>query len=226
MSVSPHAVVTGASSGIGAAIVERLLTGGWQVTGISRRPPSFNHPAFSHLALDLDKTEAIPKAVAHLLPTAFVHAAGFMKVAILGALDLGDGQAMWRLHVEAAQVLANVFAPRLPRGGRIIFIGSRTSSGASGRGQYAAAKAALVGMARSWAAELAPREITVNVVAPAATETPMLADPSRSNVAPKLPPIGRYVKAEEVAAAVWFLLSPDAAAITGQQLVMCGGSSL
>jgi NAD(P)-dependent dehydrogenase (short-subunit alcohol dehydrogenase family) len=226
MSVSPHAVVTGASSGIGAAIIARLLTDGWGVTGISRRPPAVNHSAFSHLSLDLDRTDEIAGAVAHLSPTAFVHAAGFMKVATLGALNSADGQAMWRLHIEAAEVLANAFAPRLPRGGRIVFIGSRTSAGAPGRGQYAATKAALVGMARSWASELASRGITVNVVAPAATETPMLADPSRSSVAPKLPPIGRYIKAEEVAAAVWFLLSPDAAAITGQQLVICGGSSL
>jgi NAD(P)-dependent dehydrogenase (short-subunit alcohol dehydrogenase family) len=226
MSATPHAVVTGASSGIGAAIVERLLTGGWQVTGISRRPPSLDHPALSHLALDLDRTDAIARAVAHLSPTALVHAAGFMKVGNVGELDIGDGHAMWRLHVEAAQVLANAFAPRLPRGGRIVFIGSRTSAGAPGRGQYAATKAALMGMARSWASELASRGITVNVVAPAATETPMLADPSRSGVAPKLPPIGRYIKAEEVAAAVWFLLSAEAGAITGQQLIICGGSSL
>lgn len=226
MSSSPHAVVTGASSGIGAAIVERLLAGGWQVTGVSRRPPSLAHPAFSHLSLDLDKTDAIAEAVGHLTPTALVHAAGFMKVGALGALDIAEGRAMWRLHVEAAEVLANAFAPRLPQGGRIVLIGSRTSAGAPGRGQYAATKAALMGMARSWAAELASRGITVNVVAPAATETPMLADPSRSSVAPRLPPIGRYIKAEEVAAAVWFLLSPEAAAITGQQLIICGGSSL
>ncbi|WP_334538530.1 SDR family oxidoreductase [Bradyrhizobium sp. AZCC 2230] len=74
--------------------------------------------------------------------------------------------------------------------------------------------------------ELAPRGITVNVVAPAATETPMLKDPTRANVAPKLPPIGRFIQPEEVAAAVAFLLSGEAAAITGQQLVICGGSSL
>jgi NAD(P)-dependent dehydrogenase (short-subunit alcohol dehydrogenase family) len=133
---------------------------------------------------------------------------------------------MWRLHVDVAERLANSFAPRLPRGGRIVFIGSRTASGAPGRGQYAASKAALVAMVRSWAAELAPRDITVNVVSPAATETPMLNDPARNGVVPKLPPIGRFIRPEEVAAAVVFFLSPEAAAVTGQQLIICGGSSL
>ncbi len=81
-------------------------------------------------------------------------------------------------------------------------------------------------MARSWAAELAGRGITVNVVAPAATETPMLTDPQRAGVAPVLPPIGRYIRPEEVAAAVAFLLSREADAITGQTLTICGGASL
>jgi NAD(P)-dependent dehydrogenase (short-subunit alcohol dehydrogenase family) len=54
----------------------------------------------------------------------------------------------------------------------------------------------------------------------------MLKDPSRADVVPKLPPIGRYIRPEEVAHAVAFLLSPEAASITGQQLVICGGSSL
>jgi len=145
---------------------------------------------------------------------------------MLGSLDHDDGAAMWRLHVDVAERLADALAPRLPNGGRIVFIGSRTASGAAGRGQYAATKAALVALARSWAIELAPRGITVNVVAPAATETPMLKDPTRATVAPKLPPIGRFIQPEEVASAVAFLLSADAAAITGQQLVICGGSSL
>ncbi|WP_298885279.1 SDR family oxidoreductase [uncultured Bradyrhizobium sp.] len=221
-----HALVTGASSGIGAAIVERLLCDGWRVTGISRRPGPFDHPAFAHLALDLADVETIAAAVTGLAPTALVHAAGLLKVAPLGSLDHDDGAAMWRLHVDVAERLADALAPRLPQGGRIVFIGSRTASGAAGRGQYAATKAALVALARSWASELAPRGITVNVVAPAATETPMLKDPSRATLAPKLPPIGRFIRPEEVAAAVAFLLSADAAAITGQQLVICGGSSL
>ncbi|TYL83294.1 SDR family NAD(P)-dependent oxidoreductase [Bradyrhizobium cytisi] len=221
-----HALVTGASSGIGAAIVERLLRDGWRVTGISRRPVTFDHPAFDHLSLDLNDVDSIAGAVAGLTPTALVHAAGMLKVGPLGSLSHGHGAAMWRLHVDVAARLADALAPRLPQGGRIVFIGSRTASGAAGRGQYAATKAALVAMARSWASELAPRGITVNVVAPAATETPMLNDPTRATVAPKLPPIGRFIRPDEVAAAVAFLLSPDAAAITGQQLVICGGSSL
>jgi len=114
----------------------------------------------------------------------------------------------------------------MAEGGRIIFIGSRTAAGASGRGQYAATKAALVALARSWAIELAPRRITVNVVAPAATDTPMLHDPARAAAAPRMPPIGRYIQPSEVAAMVAFLLGPEAGAITGQNLVICGGSSL
>lgn len=226
MDQRPHALVTGASSGIGAAIVEQLLRDGWRVTGISRRLATFDHSAFDHLSLDLDDVDSIADALAGFTPTALVHAAGLLKVGALGSLDHDDGAAMWRLHVDVAGRLANALAPRLPNGGRIVFIGSRTASGAAGRGQYAATKAALVALARSWALELAPRGITVNVVAPAATETPMLKDPSRANVTPKLPPIGRFIRPEEVAAAVAFLLSTEAAAITGQQLVICGGSSL
>ena len=79
---------------------------------------------------------------------------------------------------------------------------------------------------RSWAAEVAHRGITVNVVAPGATETPMLHDPARGSVAPRLPPIGRFVQPQEVAALVAFLLGEEAAAITGQQVVICGGASL
>lgn len=157
---------------------------------------------------------------------AFVHAAGFMRVGELGSLDLAAGTDMWRVNVAAAMLLADTLAPKLPRGGRIVLIGSRTASGAAGRSQYVATKSALIGMARSWAMELAPRAITVNVVSPSATETPMLRDPARSTAPPRLPPIGRFVQPEEVAAVTAFLLSEEAAAITGQQIVICGGSSL
>ena len=97
---------------------------------------------------------------AHCIPlklNAFVHAAGFMRVGELGRLDLAAGADMWRLNVGVAMLLADTLAPSLPRGGRIVLIGSRTASGAAGRSQYVATKSALLGMARSWAMELAPR---------------------------------------------------------------------
>jgi 3-oxoacyl-[acyl-carrier protein] reductase len=222
-----HVLVTGASSGIGAAIAVRLVHDGWRVTGLDRSEPTIKAPRFSSVQIDLLNAEdEIRSALQPLKIDAFVHAAGFMCVGELGSLDLGAGADMWRLNVGAAMLLADTLAPNLPCGGRIVLIGSRTASGAAGRSQYVATKSALVGIARSWAMELAPRGITVNVVSPSATETPMLLDPGRSGVPPRLPPIGRFVQPEEVAAVTAFLLSEEAAAITGQQIVICGGSSL
>ncbi len=224
--IAGHAIVTGASSGIGAAIVARLLREGWHVTGLSRSDPGLDDARYEHRTVDLLDPAALPAAVAALEPTAFVHAAGLMRGGAVGSLDAEAGRTLWRLHVEAASLLANLLVPRMPDGGRIVLIGSRTAAGSAGRSQYAATKAAMVAMARSWAIELAPRGITANVVAPAATDTPMLRDPARAGVAPKLPPIGRYVRPEEVAALTAFLLGPEAGAITGQQMLICGGSSL
>ena len=222
-----HALVTGASSGIGAAIVARLLADGWRVTGVARRKAAFDSPAYSALAADLGATDGCAGVLGAVQGvTALVHAAGFMTTCPLGALDPAQSEAMWRLHIMAAEQLANGLVPAMPAGGRLVLIGSRTATGAAGRSQYAATKAAMVGMVRSWAIELAPRGVTANIVAPAATETALLSAPGRSGVTPKLPPIGRYIRPEEVAAAVAFLLSPEAAPITGQTLTICGGSSL
>jgi len=222
-----RAAVTGTSSGIGAAIAQRLLNDGWDVIGLDQAPATLDGPGFYAQRVDLTDSTAVAACLSSLRGVkALVHAAGFMRVAPLGDLVAEDGVGMWRLHVEVAAMLANAIAPNLPEGGRIVLIGSRTASGAAGRSQYAATKAALIGMARSWAIELAPRGITVNVVAPAATETPMLQDPTRGNVAARVPPIGRFVRPEEVAALTAFILSEEAAAITGQQMVICGGSSL
>jgi 3-oxoacyl-[acyl-carrier protein] reductase len=226
---SRRALVTGSSSGIGRALAERLLALGWQVDGLDRQPPSLEHPAFTTHAIDLTDAAALDALCRALpLPHAVVHAGGVLRTGELGALQLADGQLMWQLHVQAATRLADSLLPRMAaRGtGRFVLIGSRVSQGLAGRSQYAASKAALVALARSWAAEVVARGVTVNVVSPAATDTAMLADPARAATPPKPPPIGRLIQPGEVAALVAFVLSDDAAAITGQDLQICGGASL
>lgn len=225
--MSLTALVTGCSSGIGLTLCQTLLNEGWNVIGLSRRSPDIQHPQFEHRAVDLTDRDAIPAALAGIESLdALIHAAGLLRVGPHTEMSLSDGEAMWRLHLDAAASLCQTLSNKLPNGGRIVLIGSRVATGAKNKSLYAASKAALVGFSRSLAMELAERAITVNIVAPAATDTPMLQDPNRQGTAPQLPPFGRLVQPSEIAGTVMFLLSPSAAAMTGQQLVVCAGSSL
>jgi NAD(P)-dependent dehydrogenase (short-subunit alcohol dehydrogenase family) len=225
------AVVTGASSGIGLAVAAELLDAGWHVIGLSRTRGSLPGSA-AWLACDLTDVTSVNDAVAAVRATpggglgAVVHAAGLQHSGRIGALDHAGGERMWAVHVRAAERLVDGLVEHVADGGRVVLVGSRTMTGVPGKSQYAATKAALVALARSWAAELAPRRVTVNVVAPGPTRTPMLEDPNRAATPPVLPPLGRLVEPAEVAGLVRFLLEPSGAMVTGQTLVMCGGASL
>ena len=224
-----RALVTGSSSGIGLAVTQRLLADGWRVSGWDVAPPAVEHPSFEAVKIDmLDGASVDAAARAAGAPDALVHAAGVLRTGALGTLQPADGEMMWGLHVQAITRLANHVLPAMAQAGRgrVVLVGSRVARGIAGRSQYAATKAALASLARSWAAEVVTRGVMVNVVSPAATQTPMLRDPAREQTPPRMPPIGRLIQPEEVASLAAYLLSPAAAAITGQDIQICGGASL
>ena len=226
-----RAVVTGASSGIGLAVAEDLVLAGWQVFGLSRSRGALPDAA-TWVPCDLAEVSSATEAVETVRAAtprgvdAIVHAAGLQFSAPVGRLRPEQGERMWAVHVRGAELVVNGLVDALSDGGRVVLIGSRTMAGVPGKSQYAATKAALAAMARAWAAELAPRRITVNVVAPGPTRTAMLDDPNRASVPPVVPPLGRLVEPGEVAALTRFLLEPAGAMVTGQTIVICGGSSL
>lgn len=224
-----RAVVTGSSSGIGLAIARTLLAQQWQVHGLDIAPPAIAQDGFVAVRIDLCDDAAIAAAAQTAVgAAALVHAAGVLRVAPLGALDSADAELMWRLHVASASQLANLLVPPMvrPRSGGVVLVASRTARVIGGCSQYAATKAAMISLARSWAAEVAGAGVTVNVVSPAATRTAMLDDPWRAGSPPRLPPMGRLIEPQDVASLVAYLLSPAAAAITGQDIRVCGGASL
>ncbi len=225
----PVVVISGIASGIGLATAHRFRCDGWQIIGVDIDASS-EIPADEMIQADLAHPAGIAFAEQQLIgqeTCAFVHSAGLMRDDTDHETIAGAGATLWTLHVGAAARLAQTLLPNMQsQRGRLVFLSSRAARGRAGRGLYAASKAALGGLVRSLAAEHAPRGITVNAVAPAATQTPQLNDPARKNAAVNPLPIGRSIRPEEVAATIAFLASEDAGAITGQTIYQCGGASI
>lgn len=235
--ISPVAVVTGGSAGIGKVICEHLLRDGYEVISLARRAGDFTHPRLRQVQVDLSDREATAAVASELLQrgdvTTLVHNAGVIRAALLPEVKLDDVDALVNLHLTCAIQLVQAALPamRARQFGRIVLLSSRAAQGLATRTAYSATKSGMLGMARTWALELAPDGITVNVVAPGPIRTDMFYDvveagSERERALAAALPVKRLGESADVARAVDFFVHPDNGFITGQTLFVCGGSSV
>lgn len=231
------AVVTGGSAGIGRAICEDLLARGYEVVSLSRRRTEIDHPRLASIEVDLMDREATRQVAAEVARrfevTTVIHNAGVIKPALLADVQLADLDDLVELHLGTAVQLVQAALPamRARRFGRVVLLGSRGALGLATRTAYAATKAGMIGMARTWALELAPEGITVNVVAPGPIRTDMFhevipAGSDREASLARAIPVQRVGDCGDVARAVAFFADPANSFVTGQVLYVCGGTSV
>ena len=236
--MSTRAVVTGGARGIGRAIAEKLLARGDHVHVLDLLAPDWSHARMHATQVDLSDSAAVRGAAATLAgeaqATHFIHCAGAIRPALLEDAAPADMEALSRLHLATPLALAQALLPAMKQAGhgRIVFIASRAALGLATRSAYAATKAGMFGLARTWALELGAHGITVNVVAPgpiAETENFHEIVPRDPAVLEKIAlsiPVRRLGMPEDVANAVVFLAGDGAGFITGQVLYVCGGTSV
>lgn len=232
-----RALVTGGSSGIGLAICRALLARGDTVISLDQQASPIEDARLRTIAVDLCDEAATEAAAREALAepvSTLVHNAGMIRSALLGQVAPDDLAALSRLHLSAALILVQAALPgmRAARFGRIVLISSRAALGLSTRTAYAATKAGMIGLARTWALELGPDGITVNAVAPGPIAgTSMFhgvlpaGDPRIAALAESVP-VRRLGEPEDVARAVMFLADAASGFITGQTLFVCGGTSV
>ena len=229
------ALVTGGSAGIGRAVVEALLEERYRVISLDVQPPAVRHERLEHLSVDLTDPAATRRvadeiARAHAVTT-LVHNAGVIRPALLPDVKLEDLDALVNLHLKCALILLQASLPAMKAAGygRVVLVSSRAVLGLPTRTSYAATKAGMHGMARTWALELAPHGITVNIVAPGPIETDnfysVVPRGQGERVAQAIP-VKRLGQPGDVARAVMFFADRDAGFVTGQVLYICGGTSV
>jgi 3-oxoacyl-[acyl-carrier protein] reductase len=235
------ALVTGASGGIGAAIARALHRQGAVVLLAGRRRDALEalarelglraHPLVADLAGE-GAAEALVKAAEAISPVdILVNNAGITRDSLALRLKDADWQEVIDTNLTAAFRLSRAALRGMMRRrhGRIVSIASIVGvTGNPGQANYAAAKAGLIGMSKSLAAEVASRGITVNCVAPGFIDTAMtraLDEAQRAQLMARIP-AGRLGEGADVAAAVAYLASDEAGYVTGQTLHVNGGMAM
>ncbi len=231
------ALVVGGAKGIGLSIAERLAGEGAKVFLTSRKGEEAEKAAHNigsgavGIAADASSPEDMLAAVetvrqAHGHIDALVLNAGLSEPSLIAEITPEHFDRHFDVNVRGMVFGFQAALPAMTDGGSVVLIGSIAgSAGYAGYGTYCATKAAVRSYARTWTAELAPKGIRVNVVAPGPTDTDMMAavaDDVRAAIVAPIP-MGRMAKPSEVAAAALFLLSDEASYIAGAELCVDGG---
>lgn len=239
------ALVTGGSRGIGAAIVRRLSREGaavvfsYAASGGAADTLANEIETKGGRALAVKADQAVAAEVAALVETAhsafgrldiLVNSAGVFVTGMVGdsGADLAAFDRQIDINVKGVVAAVRAAVPLMADGGRIVSIGT---TGAvhipfAGAADYVATKAAVAAYTRGWARDLGSRDITVNVIQPGAINTDMNPEDGPFAEALKgLAALGRYGQPDDIAAAVAFLVGPDARYITGATLNVDGGQS-
>jgi 3-oxoacyl-[acyl-carrier protein] reductase len=231
------AIVTGAGSGIGAAIALRLAADGWAVTAndltldradaTARRIRAAGGKAEA-VAGDVSREDDVAAIVA-AARAAFgpvglvVNNAGHVHQARFEDLEAADFDRMMAVHVRGTFLMTRAVLPAMLDAGTGVVVNIASQLGQIGGIElvhYSAAKAAIIGMTKALAREVSARGVRVNAVAPGPINTPLvmsLSDDWKTRKAAELP-LGRFGEPEEVAATVAFLASPAASLFVGQTL--------
>jgi 3-oxoacyl-[acyl-carrier protein] reductase len=243
--ITPAAIVTGASRGIGAAIAERLAADGFDLVIVYRSGKDAAEavkarceairPGIIVLPVSADvSTEDGCKAVFEMARNAFgrvdvlVNNAGQTKDGLAMRMSLAQFSQVIDVNLTSAFMLSKLCLSLMTRQrkGRIINMSSVAGVyGNAGQANYSASKAGLIGLTKSLAKEMGSRNITVNAVAPGFIDTDMtasLSDDLKKTAVERIP-LGRMGAASDVASVVAFLASKDSSYVTGQVIEVSGG---
>ena len=239
---SKRAIVTGAASGIGQAVAQRLLAEGATVIaadlnedGLGPVVDAGATPFIGDLSRAADRDRLVEAGTGvHYL----VNAAGIIRLKPILEFTVDDLRDIYAINVEATWDLVSRIGRTIPSGGAIVNLSSSSAKLATTTeaAVYASSKAAVLSITRSFAYAFAPNGVRVNAICPGIIDTPMqervLADVAAkrgmtveelSTARNKTVPLGRAASADECAGAIWFLLSDDAGYMTGQAINYTGG---
>ena len=234
--MTDYALVTGAARNIGRAIATRLKADGYNILMLDILDPE--DPGLGEFrTVDLSSTTDTAQAMAWAADgrriTRIVNCAGIVAPGAIEDVSTDDFERTMAINVRSYIEVMKALTPQMKEAGygRVVNIASRAALGFANLTAYAASKAAVVGLTKSWAQELAPHGITVNAIGPGPIETDMLTAAHDTTTAAwqsyiNSVPIGRLGRPEDIANGVSFFMDDKASFVTGQCLFICGGMTV